>query len=166
MNDTSCNQSEGHNQKIKKFKNRMELKETAFDKVADFMTSYFGTMTFLIVNAVFFLIWILINTGLTPLKAFDPFPFGLLTTIVSLEAIFLSIIVLISQNRASQIAELRSEIDFEINVRSENEVTRILNMLDAIHDHLGLDPEDDEELIEMKQKTNITMLKDDLLGDK
>jgi uncharacterized membrane protein len=77
---------------------------------------------------------------------------------VSLEAIFLSVIVLMSQSRAGQIADMRDDLDFEINVRSEQEVTRILKILDEIHDHLGLDPEDDSELKEMKKRIDIEKL--------
>lgn len=129
------------------------------DNVADFLTLSFGTTAFLSLNALFFLGWILINAGVVPgVRIFDPFPYGLLTMAVSLEAIFLSIIVLISQNRASRIADLREELDLKINIQAENEITKVLNILDEIHDHLGLAPEDDEELIAMKQKTNIADL--------
>jgi uncharacterized membrane protein len=78
--------------------------------------------------------------------------------IVSLEAIFLAIIVLISQNRSSNVEDLREEIDLQINVRTEEEVTKILILLDRIHDHLGLPPEDDAELIVMKQKTDLSAI--------
>ena len=98
--------------------------------------------------------------GLIPgLVPFDPYPFTFLTMTVSLEAIFLSVIVLMSQNRSSKIADMREEVDFELNLRAEAEITRILNMLDEIHDHLGLSPEDDDELREMKQKTDIKEIK-------
>lgn len=134
------------------------------NRSADFLTQAFGTVWFLTINAIIFLGWILVNSGLLPfIPVFDPYPYGLLTTAVSLEAIFLSIIVLISQNRASDIADIRQELDLEINIKSENEITRILNILDEIHDHLGLDPEDDEELAAMKQKTNINDVKNKLI---
>lgn len=145
----------------------MKIKETWSDRLADFMTRAFGTVRFLTLNAVFFLVWISINAGIFPITpVFDPYPFGLLTTIVSLEAIFLSIVVLISQNRANQIAEMRSELDFEINVRSEEEITRMITMLDEIHDHMGLDPVDDTELTRMKQKIDIKKLGDQIQNRK
>ena len=110
------------------------------------------------------MVWILINSGFIPnFQVFDPYPYGLLTTAVSLEAIFLSIIVLISQNRASEIDELREELDLQINIKAESEITRILNMLDEIHDHLGLPPVDDAELKLMKKKTNINDIRNELL---
>lgn len=143
-------------EKINSFKSKMDLQRKFSDKVADFLTDSFGTVLFLGINALWFGIWILINTGLIPgIVAFDPFPFGLLTMIVSLEAIFLAIIVLISQNRSARVEDLREEIDLQINVRTEEEVTKILIILDRLHDHLGLPPEDDEELIVMKQKTDL-----------
>ena len=141
------------------FRARMHLKSNWIDRFADFTTSFFGTAQFLIANLIIFLAWILVNMGFVPfVTPFDPYPFEFLTMVVSLEAIFLSVIVLMSQNRAGNIADLREEMDFEINIRSENEITRILNMLDEIHDHLGLENSDDIELEEMKQTTDIEKL--------
>lgn len=138
--------------------------ESYIDRSADFLRDSFGTVWFLTMNAVIFLGWILINSGMIPgFKIFDPFPYGLLTTAVSLEAIFLSIIVLISQNRSSEIDSLRDELDLQINIHSESEITRIVNMVDEIHDHLGLPPEDDAELKKMKEKTNINDLRNKLI---
>ncbi len=143
-------------EKIKSFKAKMDLQRSFSERVADFLTNYFGNVLFLTVNALLFAIWIIVNTGMIPkIAIFDPFPFGLLTTIVSLEAIFLAIIVLISQNRSARVDDLREEIDLQINVRTEAEVTKMLIILDRMHDHLGLPPEDDEELIVMKQKMDL-----------
>ncbi len=134
------------------------------EKLADALTSSFGTVEFLLVNTVFFILWLLVNLGFLPgVAPFDRFPFGLLTMIVSLEAIFLSVIVLISQNRSSKVASLRQELDFIVNIQAEEEITRILNMLDEIHDHLGLDPHDDKELARMKHKTDINRLRETLM---
>lgn len=153
-------------EKIKSIKTKMNLGRKWSDKLADFLTGSFGTMWFLTFNALWFGLWMIFNTGLIPgVIAFDPFPFGLLTMIVSLEAIFLSVIVLMSQNRAAQIADLREEIDLHINVRAEEEITRMLIILDQIHDHLGLPAEDDAELILMKQKTNIDAIENELLKE-
>lgn len=145
------------------FKRRMKIRDSLGGRFADSMTRWFGTVWFLVVNALFFLAWILINTGIWPIiPVFDEFPFILLTMFVSLEAIFLSVIVLISQNRAGKIADMREDLDFEINVRAEEEITRIINMLDEIHDHLGLEATDDDELTEMKRKTNIEKIGENL----
>lgn len=145
------------------FRAKREIRKRWVDRLADWFTESFGTVGFFGFNILFFTLWILMNSGLIPgVSVFDPFPYGLLTMVMSVEAIFLSIIVLISQNRASETADLREELDLQINVRAEQEITRILNMLDAIHDHLGLNPEDDEELKFMKQKTDIDAIEDEI----
>ena len=133
------------------------------DRVADWLTESFGTVKFFAFHLLFFIAWIVLNLGVIPgIPVFDTFPYGLLTMVVSLEAIFLSIIVLMSQNRASDTEDLREELDLQINVRAEEEITRILNMLDAIHDHLGLPAEDDEELKTMKQKTDVNAIEEEI----
>jgi uncharacterized membrane protein len=85
---------------IHSYKARSDERRTLWERVADTSTAMFGSVTFLSLNTVWFTVWILLNTGVFGNQAFDPFPFGFLTMIVSLEAIFLAIIVLISQNRA------------------------------------------------------------------
>jgi len=96
-----------------------DLKRTQ-DRVADTITNFAGSLNFVYIHTVWFGIWIAINVGLigASLK-FDKFPFGLLTMIVSLEAIFLSTFVMVSQNRQAARADVRAEIDFETNLRSE-----------------------------------------------
>lgn len=153
-------------EKIKSFKAKMDLKRSVTDRIADYMTEFFGTIWFLVFNLVWFSGWMLINTGLIPgMPAFDPFPYGLLTMIVSLEAIFLAIIVLISQNRAAHIADLREEVDLHLNVLAEQEITKMLIILDEIHDHLGMPPEDDEELAMMKKKTDLNEIEKELANE-
>ena len=119
------------------------------DVLADWLTKQFGTVTFLIFNAVLFLVWISCNLGFLGVRAFDPFPFGLLTMAVSLEAIFLSVVVLISQNRQGRIADIRQQMDFEIDVRAEEEITKMLEILDQLRKAAGIhkpDPELDKML--------------------
>jgi uncharacterized membrane protein len=105
------------------------------------MTAFSGSMAFVYLHAAWFAAWLLLNLGVFGAAAvFDPFPFGLLTLIVSLEAIFLSTFVLISQNRQAGRADVRSELDYETNVRSE-----IWSR--AIADRIGVDPEEVERQI-------------------
>jgi len=152
---------------VKGFKHKMDSERNVAEILADFLTESFGTILFLGLNALWFAIWIPINLNWIPgIPAFDPYPFGLLTTIVSLEAIFLAIIVLISQNRETKIADLREEIDLQINTLSEQKITKIIKMVDKIHDHLGLDREEDEELLLMKQNEDIEEIKELLLEEK
>jgi uncharacterized membrane protein len=90
------------------------------DRIADALTAFSGSVSFVYVHIGWFVLWLLINLGVFGAALeFDPFPFGLLTLIVSLEAIFLSTFVLISQNRQTARADVRSELDYETNVRSE-----------------------------------------------
>ncbi len=124
------------------------------DEFADFLTLQFGTVSFLILNAIFFIVWFSVNTGWLHMKAFDPFPFNFLTMTVSLEAIFLSIIVLISQNKQSKIADIRQQIDFEINVRSEEEITKIIQVIDELRKAEGIKRRD-PELERMKENIDI-----------
>jgi len=138
-----------HSQVIQSYRAKADAKRTLADKIADYLTSQFGTVRFLIFNAIWFIIWLVINTGLIPnIKPFDPFPFGFLTTAVSLEAIFLAIIVLISQNRAARIAELREEIDLQINSIAETEVSKTILLLGMLLEKNGIKL-DDPEIIEM-----------------
>lgn len=135
---------------IKSFKARAEAKRTALDKLADMFTTFFGTMAFLAFNMAFFALWLLWNTGMIPgLAILDPFPFGLLTTVVSLEAIFLAIVVLISQNRASKIAELREEVDLYINTYSESEITKMIYLQTLLLEKNGIDISGDKEVQKM-----------------
>lgn len=120
------------------------------ERFADWMTALFGTVTFLSLNATLFALWIPINLGWIPgVAIFDPFPFVLLTTIVSIEAIFLAIIVLISQNRAAHVADVREEIDLHINKIAEAEVTQIIKMLAELSKKQGVDFSDDPEIRRM-----------------
>jgi uncharacterized membrane protein len=100
---------------------------------------------------VWFAVWIAANVGILPVEPFDPYPFGMLTTIVSLEAIFLSTFVLVSQNRQAAIAERRAELDLQINLLAEHEVTRMLAMLDAISKRLDIKEVPHKELEELKK---------------
>jgi uncharacterized membrane protein len=137
-------------QTIQTYRAKADAKRTLAEKFADAMTSGFGSVTFLTLNAIWFAAWILINTGKIPAIApFDPFPFGLLTMIVSLEAIFLAIIVLISQNRASKIDEIREEVDLYINSITETEVSKTIELLILLLEKNGVKVKDDPELSEM-----------------
>jgi uncharacterized membrane protein len=104
-------------------------------RIADAITTFSGSMAFVYIHAVWFGFWILLNIGVLHVphvSEFDPFPFGLLTLIVSLEAIFLSTFVLISQNRLAQASERRAELDLQVNLLAEQKATKVLEMLDEM----------------------------------
>ncbi|MFZ1239704.1 MAG: DUF1003 domain-containing protein [Anaerolineae bacterium] len=123
------------------------------DRIADAITSFSGHMVFVYVHLVWFSVWILLNTGRVGVRPFDPFPYGLLTMVVSLEAIFLATFVLISQNRLSQEAERRADLDLHIGLLTEHELTRVLQMLDAIQDKMGIANHVDSELADLEMET-------------
>lgn len=140
-------------------KARANEKSGIAERLADQMTLGFGSMAFLTVNCIWFVVWMVINLGWIPgVPAFDPFPFGLLTMIVSLEAIILAIIVLISQNRAARIADLREEVALQVEEISEQEVTKILELLVQLLDRQGVDLARDKELQAMLRPTDTDRL--------
>lgn len=144
---------------IKSFEAKANSNRSLAERTADFITARFGSMTFLGINIAWFLIWIIANTGLIPgIKSFDPFPFGLLTMVVSLEAIFLSIVVLISQNRAARIDDLREEIDLQINTIAEEEITKMIELQVMLLKNQGIDVSGDLELKQMLEPTDKTAI--------
>ena len=129
---------------------QMKKKRTTQDKLADAITDFTGSMAFVYIHVALFAVWIIVNVGWTPWAIFDAFPFGLLTMIVSLEAIFLSTFVLISQNRMSAVSEQRADLDLQVNLLSEYETTKLLVLADALADHFKLKEGRDRELDELK----------------
>ena len=123
------------------------------DRIADAITITSGHMAFVYLHIVWFGVWVVLNSGRLGLSPFDPFPYGLLTMIVSLEAIFLSTFVLISQNRLSAEAEHRASLDLQIGLLTERELTRVLKMLDAIQHQLGIGKAIDSELADLEMET-------------
>lgn len=120
------------------------------DRLSDAITYVAGSATFVVAHVIGFAIWIGINAGWIGLVApFDPFPFSLLTLAVSLEAIFLAIFVLMSQNRAARLADRRAHLDLQVDLLAERELTVMLHMLQALCrkqgvalDHVGTDVSD------------------------
>jgi uncharacterized membrane protein len=123
------------------------------DRIADGVTAFSGRMIFVYVHIIWFGIWILLNTGRFGVPVFDPFPYGLLTMIVSLEAIFLSTFVLISQNRLGEESERRADLDLHIGLLTEHELTRVLQMLDIIQDKLGIVDHANSDLADLEMET-------------
>jgi uncharacterized membrane protein len=110
----------------------MATKLTVLERITDVIADFSGSLPFLTLHAIWFLVWIGINTIPNPL-VFDPFPFGLLTMCVSLEAIFLSVIVLLSQNRQSAKDRIRADVDYEVNLKAELEVSHLHEKVDDLH---------------------------------
>lgn len=152
-NPSLANVIEKNIRTILRLRKKALFDRTLQDQIADGITDFSGRMTFLYVHMVWFGLWILINTGYLGISPFDPFPYGLLTMIVSLEAIFLSTFVLISQNRLSAENERRADLDLHIGLLTEHEITRVLHMLDAIQDKMGIDNDADMDLADLEMET-------------
>jgi uncharacterized membrane protein len=130
---------------IRSFEKKALGHRTWPEKIADVITENTGSITFLLINCYWFAAWIVLNSDIVPgIHPFDPFPFGLLTMIVSLEAIVLAIFVLISQNRAAKISALRDELQLQVNLIAEEEITKVLELLSDIRTKVGVRKEDPE----------------------
>lgn len=106
------------------------------EKVADWIAAFSGSITFLMIHVVLFAGWILLNVDWLPgwkPPMFDPFPFGLLTMVVSLEAIILSVFVLLSQNREASKERIRGDIEYEVNLKAELEIAHLHEKMDRLH---------------------------------
>src|SRR5205814_4351949 len=109
-------------------------------ELAGRITDFAGSMLFVYLHTLWFALWILVNADLVVamgagIVPWDPFPFGLLTLVVSLEAIFLSTFVIIAQNRQSAVADARAKADYEVNVKAEREIARLTLLIEALARH-------------------------------
>ena len=114
-----------------------EDKRTGVMKVADWISEFSGSLPFLFIHIGLFFVWIILNVGPlahTRIGNFDPFPFGLLTMVVSLEAIILSVFVLLSQNRQVARDRVRNDIEYQVNLKAELEIGHLHKKLDALHE--------------------------------
>jgi CRP/FNR family transcriptional regulator, cyclic AMP receptor protein len=114
----------------------MEVHSTPLQKIADWIAWFSGSMAFLMINGAWFIVWISLNTLPLAVPRFDPFPFGLLTMIVSLEAIFLSCFVLVSQNRQAEKDRVRADIEYEVNIKAELEIGHLHEKTDRIYENM------------------------------
>lgn len=116
----------------------IESKLSIPQRLANGIADFSGSMPFLAINALVFLIWIVINVELIPgVSAFDPYPFGFLTMSVSLEAIFLSIVVLLAQNLNSAKERIRNDVEYEVNLQAEKKVTELHRRVTQLHNDIS-----------------------------
>ena len=134
-------------------------------QIADDLTSICGSTPFLIFHIIFFASWIAVNVGLFEviIKPFDPYPFGFLTLVVSLEAIFLAIFILVSQNRSSYISTIRDEVHLGVNLIAEEEITKILEILADVRSEMGIKKKD-PKLDRMLEKINTGSIERSIAG--
>jgi len=154
--------SVGLNTAFRAIKAEHSSNRTSMEVLADRMISVASSTGFLLFHVLAFLTWILINAPLPGMPQFDPYPFGMLTTIVSLEAIFLAIFVLMTQSRESRIGELREELTLQVNLRVEEEVTKTLHLVAGLYSRLNLQLAEDAELRSMLEPLDPRAIESDL----
>ncbi|MDB5195962.1 MAG: hypothetical protein JWP88_332 [Flaviaesturariibacter sp.] len=125
-----------------------EAKKTVEERLADRVTAFTGSLFFVYVHLALFGIWIIWNIGWLPLKAFDP-SFVVLAMVASVEAIFLSTFVLISQNRMAVQANKRAELDLQVSLLAEHEITRLIRLTALIAKKMGIEEANDAEIEEL-----------------
>lgn len=137
----------------------LERRRTTVDRIADAIGTFSGSMNFVFLHIAGLAAWLLINTGvLHGIRRFDPYPFILLAMIVSVEGVILSTFVLMKQNRMQYRADIRNQLDLQINLLSEKEITKSLQLLRTICHKLEIEINGDKELEEMASTTSVDML--------
>jgi uncharacterized membrane protein len=116
------------------------------DRIATGMTSFSGSMKFFYIHVMWFFLWFMLNSGHLWITPFDPYPYGFLTVVVSLEAIFLATFVLISQNLLAKESERLTDLGLQTGLLTEHELTRVLQMLRAIQNKIGISNDQDSNL--------------------
>ena len=134
------------------------IERTRTERIADAITGFFGSIVFIWLHVLWFSLWIIFNLTLWGYEPLDPFPFTFLTMIVSLEAIFLSAFILMSENRQARLADRRSRVNLQVDMIAEREITKLMELIIDIHSQLGIKKPVDDELECMQRPTNIEHL--------
>ena len=134
------------------------LDRTVSEGIAERIASFTGSMLFIWLHVVWFALWIAFNIPWLGFQPIDPFPFTLLTMIVSLEAIFLSAFILMSENRQGRLADRRARVNLQVDMIAEREITKLMKLVVDIHTQLKIRRPTDLELDNMQKATNIEHL--------
>ena len=154
--------SAGINTAFRAIKAEHASNRSPMEVLADRMIGVASATPFLVIHAFLFLAWIYWNLPFSGLPKFDPYPYGMLTLVVSLEAIFLSIFVLMTQSRESRIGELREELTLQVNLRMEEEITKTLHLVAGLYARMNLTLADDPELRAMLEPLDPKRMEADL----
>ena len=139
---------------IAKLEHEALNRRTPTERASDAIAKLVGNIGFLLAQLVLILGWCLVNLHMIPgAKAFDPFPFGVLALVVSSESVFLTIFVLISQSRMARQSERRAHLDLQVGMLSEQELTTILQMLQKLCQHLGVNVDSSRQEVQSFSKT-------------
>jgi uncharacterized membrane protein len=129
-------------------------RRTPTERVSEIITKLVGNLGFLVAQLILICGWCLVNLHMVPgLKSYDPFPFGVLALVVSSESVFLTIFVLISQGRMSRQSERRSHLDLQVGMLSEQELTTVLQMLQKLCLHIGVNVDSSRQEVQSFSKT-------------
>lgn len=150
-------------------KAKADAKRSMPEKIADAIMERLGSLTFLAINLTAYSLWMFINVGIIPgFTPIDPYPFGFMTMLASLQALIITIVVLVSQNRASKVADLRQEVDLQMVVKTEAELTKLMEMVKALLEKHEINVSNDYLLQEMLQPTDVEklqqLLEDEVIG--
>lgn len=164
QNPPNPNTTERRRQFFRSFEAKSLRSRSTMTQFADDLTAICGSTTFLIFHVIFFTSWIVVNVGLLApwIMPFDPYPFGFLTMVVSLEAIFLAIFILVSQNRQSYVSSLREEVHLRVNLIAEEEITKVLEVLAEIRKEMGI-KKVDKELNEMLERIDTNYIEQSIM---
>jgi uncharacterized membrane protein len=146
-------------------KAQRSAERTRVEILAERLIDVVSSTPFLLLHIIWFTVWIAWNTNVIGVPRFDPFPFGLLTMVVSLEAIFLAILVLIGQRREAAVAELREELTLQVSLRMEAEVTKTLQLVAGLYARMGYRFAEDAELLEMLRPLEIAKLEEAIVEE-
>ena len=145
--------TQGNVESMRRVEQQALAKRSRADRIAAFVASFCGSMPFVWLHVLLFFVWLALNSW-PGIGHFDPYPFTFLTLVVSLEAIFLSAFILISQNYELRISDRRNQLDLQINLLTEQENTKMLQLLERIAETVGVDVSMDAELRFLKQVTH------------
>jgi uncharacterized membrane protein len=134
------------------------------DRLGDSIAGFVGTMNFVLCHVVGFVLWAVVNAGIVPgIKPFDPYPYILLTMLVSMEGVLVAVFVLMKQNRMSRRADQRDHLNLQIDLLSEKEITKMLELQRLICRRLGIDVDRDAEVEEFSKSTAVEDLAQELV---
>lgn len=164
MPEQSLSPAQQNIETVAKLENQFLEGRRLADRIGDAVGAFVGTMWFVAIHVVWFVSWFLINTGLVPaIRPFDPYPFTFLSMSVSVEGVLLTTFVLMKQNRMARRADLRDQLNLQVDLLAEKEITKMLQMLRAMADHMGLEHEAHEpEAKELSENTAVETLAQEL----
>lgn len=154
--------AQGNIESITQIEQEFVRQRSRIDRLGETISRYAGSMGFAVAHVCGVTGWVAINAGMTTFRPFDPYPFSFLGVLVALEAVFLSTFVLMTQKRQARQAEHWAHLNLQIGLLSEQEATKMLQMLTMVCNHMGLQTSQDRELKEMVEKTAITLLAQEL----